>query len=171
LNLIIYKTIITAVAIGSLYYSSTSVLQKYPATEILFAGETVEPFSSLGGLVEIDFANDLFLGVRPNPQDQRLILSLVNENGQMVISSPIEGVYFEKLSDIESGWYQFEITNFGGESVKIYAILTAHDMREDFETIGELAIYAIVGLVLILPGIILILCSGSFIVYKKIRRK
>ena len=154
---------------GSLFYSSTSILQKYPATEILLAGETVEAFSSIDGLVEIDFANDFFFGVRPMPQGQQLILSVVHENGEELISAPIEGIFFEKFSNVESGWYKIEITNFGTEPVNIYAILTAHDMSDDFEKIGELATFVILGAVLILPGIVLILVSGSFIIYKKIR--
>ena len=171
LMVLVIGVIFTSVAIGSLFYSSTSILQKYPITEILLAGETVEPFSSVGGLVEIDFANEFFLGVRPLPQDQQLILSLVKEGGEEIISAPIEGIYFEKLSDLEPGWYKIEITNFGTEPVNIYAILTAHDIREDFETIGELAIYVILGVILLLPGIILIIVGGSFIIYKKTQRK
>ena len=169
--ILIIGLIIVAVAIGSIFYSSTSILQKYPITEILFAGDTVEPFSSVNGLIEIDFANDFFLGVRPLPADQQLILSLVHENGEVVITAPIEGTFFEKLSNVEPGWYKIEISNFGTEPVTIYAILTAHDMQEDFETIGELAIYVIVGAVLLLPGIILMLAGGGFIIYKKIQRK
>ena len=170
LIILIIGLIIFAAAIGSLFYSSTNILQKYPITEILIAGETVEPFSSVGGLVEIDFANDFFLGIRPLPPGQQLILSLIHENGEVVISAPIEEIFFEKLSNVEPGWYKIEITNFGTEPVNIYAILTAHDMSKDFESIGELAIYVLVGIVLLLPGIILILVGGSFMIFKKIQR-
>jgi len=168
---LIIGIIITAAAIASFSYSSISIYEKFPNTEILLAGETVEPFSSIAGLVEIDFSREFFLGVRAIPQGQQLILSLVSESGEEIITAPIEETFFEKLSDIESGWYKLEITSFSTEPVDVYAVITAHDMRENFETIGELAGFLVVGFALIFPGIILILISGSFIVYKKTRKK
>jgi len=147
------------------------VLKNYPNTEILFSGKTVEPFSSIAGLVEIDFSREFFLGARTIPQDQQLILSLVNENGEEIIVAPMEETFFEKLSDIESGWYKLEITSFSTEPVKVYVVITAHDMQESFETTAELAGFLVVGFALIIPGIILILISGSFIIYKKIKEK
>ena len=167
----IIGVIITAGAFATFYYSSVEVMEKYPFTEILFAGDTLEPLSSVSGLVEIDFDDDFFLGVRAIPQGQHLILSLVSEQGQEVITAPIGEVFFEKLSGVESGLYKFEISHFGSEPVSVYAILTAHDMGKDFETFGNFAVYVMVGSVLLLPGIILIFGSGTFIIYKKIKER
>ena len=160
---------IIAIAIGSISYSSLGLLEKYPNTEILLAGETVEPFSSIAGLVEIDFSKDFFLGVRTIPQDQQLILSLISENGEEIITAPIEETFFEKLSAVESGWYKLEITSFSTEPVNVYAVITAHDMGENFESTKELTDFLLIGIVLIFLGVILILISCSFIVYQKLK--
>lgn len=167
---LIIGIIITAIAIASFSYSSYGVFEKYPNTEILLAGQTIEPLSSVEGLVEIDFSREFFLGVRANPQDQQLILSLINENGEEIITAPVEGTFFEKVSKVEPGWYKLDIASFGTEPVSVYAIITAHDMRDSFETIGELASFVVAGLVLIFPGVIMIIIGGSFIIYKKIKR-
>lgn len=161
--------ILTAIAIGSFSYSSFGVFEKYPNTEILLAGQTIEPLSKVEGLVEIDFSREFFLGVRATPPEPQLILSLINEQGEEIITAPVEGTFFEEISKVESGWYKLEITSFGTEPVSVYAIITAHDMRESFETIGELANFVLVGLVLIFPGIILIIAGTGFIIYKKIK--
>ena len=109
---LIIGIIITAVALGSTYYSTTGFLEKYPTSELLYAGETIGPASSTSGLIEIDFDDDFFLGIRTIPPGQNLIMSLVKEGGQEIITAPIGESYFEKLSDIEPGWYKLEIRNF-----------------------------------------------------------
>ena len=161
--------ILTAIAISSFSYSSYGVFEKYPNTEILLAGQTIEPLSNVEGLVEIDFSKEFFLGVRATPPEHQLILSLINEKGEEIITAPVEETFFEEISKVEPGWYKLEITNFGTEPVSVYAIVTAHDMRENFETIGELASFVLVGLSLIFPGIILIIIGTGFIIFKKIK--
>ena len=169
LVVLIVGIILTAIAISSFSYSSFGVIEKYPNTEILLAGQTIEPYSSVEGLVEIDFSRDFFLGVRATPSDHQLILSLINENGEEIITNPVAGTFFEEIPKVEPGWYKLGITSFGTEPVSVYAIITAHDMRESFETITELTSFVLVGLVLIFPGIILIIAGTGFILYKKIK--
>lgn len=166
---LIVGIILTAISIGSFSYSSYGVFEKYPNTEILYSGQTIESLSSVEGLVEINFSREFFLGVRATPPDQQLILSFTNEKGEEIITAPIQGMFFEEISKVDPGWYKLEITSFGTEPVKINAIITAHDMRENFETVAELANYVIVGLILIFPGIILIIAGTGIIIYKKIK--
>lgn len=170
LVILITGIILTIASIASFSYSSITVFEKYPNTEILLAGETVESFSSISGLVEIDFPRDFFLGVRTIPQGQQLILSLSSENGEEIITAPIEETFFEKLSAVESGWYVLEITSFSTEPVNVYAVITAHDMRENFHTIAELGNFLIIGFVLFLPGIVLILVGCGFLIYTKTKK-
>jgi len=161
--------ILTAIAISSFSYSSYGVFEEYPNTEILLAGQAIEPLSNVEGLVEIDFSRDFFLGVRATPPEHQLVLSLISEKGEEIITAPVEGTFFEEISKVEPGWYKLEITNFGTEPVSVYAIVTAHDMRESFETIGELVNFVLIGLVLIFPGFILTTAGTGFIIYKKIK--
>ena len=163
--------IITAGAITSVLYSSVSVMEKYPLTETLFVGENIDPGSNAVGLVEINFDDDFFLAVRATPQNQQLIMTLVKEGGQVILQEPVGEMYFEKLSAIEPGWYKIDITNFGTESVSVFAMLTAHDIREEFAAFSDSAGLFFVGMMLILPGILLIIGSGAFILYKKVQGK
>jgi len=169
--ILIIGIIIIAIAVGSFAFSSLSILEKYPETELLLSGQTIEPLSSFEGLVEIDFSRDFFLGVRATPSDQKLILSLISESGEAVIATPVEGTLFEKLPKVDSGWYKLEITSFGNEPTKVYVILTAHDMKEEFQSFEDLAGLVLVGGILIIPGIIMVLSAGCFVIYKKVKTK
>lgn len=160
---------VTGISIGSLSYYSISLIENYPDTEILFAGETIESFSSITGLVEIDFSRDFFLGARAIPSGSQIILSLISEEGEEIIIAPLEETLFEKLSNIKPGFYKLEVSSFSPEPSEVYVVLTAHDMRENFETISELAGYLVLGFVLIIPGIILMIISGIFLIVTKKR--
>lgn len=163
--------IITIGSLSLIFYSSVSVLEEYPLTEVLFAGDAIEPGSSAVGLVEINFDDDFFLAVRATPDDQKLIMSLVREGGVEQITSPVGGMYYENISGIEPGWYKLEITNFGTESVSVFAMLTAHDIREEFANFADSAGMFVFGIMLFLPGLFLIIGSGAFLLYKKLQNQ
>jgi len=96
---------------------------------------------------------------------------LISESGEEVIATPVEGTLFEKILKVDSGWDKLETTSFGNEPTKVYVILTAHDMREEFQSFEDLAGFVLVGGILIIPGIIMVLSAGCFVIYRKVKTK
>ena len=151
--------------------ASNDVSQKYPNTKFLIPGETLEPFSAAGGLVEINNDGDFFIGVTTFPLTSKVILSLADENDSVLFRGDVTGKSFQRVSALPHGLYKFEVLNPYEEPVQIIALFSDKDISEDFDGLTNFSGLLLAGISLVFIGLMVMIIVGIIIIIKKIRVK
>jgi len=145
------------------------MLTRFPDTKFVMEGSKIEPFSSSGGPIEINYKDGFYLGVRTIPMEGSIVITLTDESGNVPFSVPISGSFFEHI-DAPQGVYLFEVMNMESSTVQVSALITPTDLKSEFDSFAGIAVGVLTGSFLLLTGIVILAIFAIFVVSKKFRK-
>ena len=166
--LLIIGACIISVGFSIFMTSFNLIAAGIPNMSILMINEVIEAGNLASIQVPLESANEIFVGLKADPDDIPLLVEIENLNGEKISEFTFEGNIVESLGKITQDEYVFTLSNNAQQTVLVSGLLSADPSFTDLQKMYSLALPSVIALLFLFSGIIVVIVG--IIIFVKERK-
>lgn len=164
---------IAVVAIGSttLSFIANDVQEQYGEVVILIPDKTLAPQTSYSAAFDLFTVQNQTLAVSSRTPNSFLHVSLVDENGLVLVDTAFTKNILIPLEQYKTGAYEITVTNFDDRTIPVNAIIAPGTILNQLEDFLSIAYNTLAASAMVFSGVVICIVGTIFMIKDRKKTK